>query len=50
MGQPADLSSMSALFKPMIESAMRMAKPDGKTKKKAEVKTKMKASVKVKHG
>jgi hypothetical protein len=50
----ADLSNMGAIFKPLIEKAMKAAggsKPaDGKTKRKAEVKVKMKAAAKVKRG
>lgn len=42
---PADLSSMGALFKPLIERAMKEAdKPDAR--KKASVKMKMKVKVK----
>lgn len=49
-----DLGSMGALFKPLIEKAMKAAgtpkATDGKTKRKAEVKVKMKAAAKVKRG
>jgi hypothetical protein len=47
----ADLSNSMALFKPFIEKAMKAAgKPDGKTKRKAEIKTKLKLGVKVRKG
>jgi hypothetical protein len=47
----ANLSNMGALFKPLIEKAMKAAGPASeKTKKKAEVKVKMKAAAKVKRG
>ena len=49
----ANLSNSMALFKPLIEKAMKAAgtpKADGKTKRKAEVKIKMKAAAKVKRG
>jgi hypothetical protein len=41
----ANLSSMGALFKPLIERAMKEADKPG-SKKKATVKLKMKAKVK----
>lgn len=44
-----NLSGMGALFKPLIESAMKKADQPG-SKKKAEVKVKMKAAAKVKRG